>query len=69
MVVGRNGVPEGIPEVTWSIGMAPGAPVIVLGGVGVVVVLMVLGLGLGPGLELVVELEVVPVGFCLSARL
>ena len=24
---------EGIPEVTWSMGMAPGAPVMVLGGV------------------------------------
>lgn len=32
MVEGGTGVPEDIPEVSWSIGIAPGPPVIVLGG-------------------------------------
>lgn len=37
MVLGRIGVPEDIPEVTCSRGMAPGAPVMVLGGWEVIV--------------------------------
>lgn len=80
MVVAGSGVPEDIPEVMWSMGTAPGAPVMVLGGrlVDVPVVPEVGveelgpellgeldGLELGEGLEeLELELEL---GFCLSA--
>jgi len=63
-------VSEGIPDVSWSMGIAPGAPVMVLGGVWVVVV--------GVGLEIleILELteldelreELTGLGFCLSAR-
>lgn len=81
MVVAGSGVPEDIPEVIWSMGTAPGAPVMVLGGRLVEVpVLPEVGVeALGPellgeldGLELeegLGELELeLEVGFCLSAR-
>ena len=58
---------EGIPDVSWSIGTAPGAPVMVLGGVWDVVV--------GVGLEILElteldELREEPTGLrsCLSTR-
>lgn len=77
-----SGGPVDIPEVIWSMGTAPGAPVMVLGGRWVVDVPVVPGVGveaLGPellgeldGLGLGEELEELEVelelGFCLSAR-
>jgi hypothetical protein len=66
-VVGRTGVPEDIPEVIWFIGIAPGAPVMVLGGVWEVVT------GIGVETLELTELdgmgeEPTELGFCLSAR-
>lgn len=56
-----SGVPVDIPEVIWSMGTAPGAPVMVLGGRWVVDVPVVPGVGvgaLGPELtELLGELD------------
>lgn len=77
MVTG-SGVGEGIPDVIWSIGTAPGAPVIVLGGRLVDVPVDVTGAGLVvlELTELLSELELgvglteleLEVGFCLSTR-
>lgn len=80
VVVTGSGVPEDIPEVIWSMGMAPGAPVMVLGGRRVEVPVEVPGevpgvgldtpelrellAGLGLGLR-GLELEE---GFCLPAK-
>ena len=62
------GVPEDIPEVSESMGIAPGPPVIVLGGRVVVVVLMVLVpwdgagvVGVTPGVVLVLVVVLVVV--------
>lgn len=67
MVVGRTGVSEGIPEVRWSIGIAPGPPVMVLGGL--VEVEVVVGVGVVVGVVGVVEVPGgLEVGFCLSTR-
>ena len=62
--MGRYGVSEDIPEVTWFMGMAPGAPVIVLGGGWDVVA------GVGLGVPELGELRegLTGLGSCLSAR-
>lgn len=70
-MVGRSGVPEDIPEVIWLMGTAPGAPVIVLGGVWEVVPRVgVETLGMTE-LDVLDELREEPaarLGFCLPAR-
>lgn len=74
MVLGRTGVPEDIPEVIWFMGMAPGAPLIVLGGIWVVVIGVGVGVGvLGPRVlepRMLDELSEEPtrLGSCLSTR-
>ena len=77
MVLGGIGVPEDIPEVTWSMGIAPGAPVMVLGGVWEVVprvgiemldVLEVLGVPELMELDELREELLTGLGSCLSTR-